>query len=533
MLPEQTRAILWAQWRSFMNRSPALRRSFPLTAIVMTLWYALWTLGAISAAIVCADEDAVPLLRRALAPLLIAATLYWQMMPVFMATAGASLDLRRLIVYPIPRSQLFRIEVALRATTAIEMLIMVTGASLGLLLNPALPKWSPLGFVPFVLFNLLLSSAIRDLLTRLMARKVVREIAVLAVVLLSVLPQLVLRKVESMPQAAEWVRYAIAFPWPWVATANFALAGEVATSAVALLVWAAAAWYLALRQFELSLRESAAEVRAAQRKPVRQGLAEGLFRLPSRLFPDPLGAMIEKEVRSLARSPRFRLVFIMGFTFGLVIWLPIGLSGGESNWISEHYLTVAIAYEVLLLGEVVIWNIFGFDRRAAQAWFALPVPLTTVFVAKNLSAAFFIALNAVLIMVICTAFGLRMSLSLIGEAVSVTAVLSLLLLGIGNMLSVRNARPVDPDQSWGRSSAGRVQMVLLLVYPLLAIPLSLAFLARDAFETELAFYGVIAFDLVVAAIVYWIAMESAVQTARERREEMLGKLSREAGVLSS
>ncbi len=59
-------------------------------------------------------------------------------------------------------------------------------------------------------------------------------------------------------------------------------------------------------------------------KPSRRSWwIEWFYRLPSALLKDPLGALIEKEFRFLVRSPRFRLVFLMGFTFGLVIWLPM------------------------------------------------------------------------------------------------------------------------------------------------------------------------------------------------------------------
>ena len=33
--------------------------------------------------------------------------------------------------------------------------------------------------------------------------------------------------------------------------------------------------------------------------------------------------MVEKELRTFARSARFRTVFIMGFSFGLLVWLPV------------------------------------------------------------------------------------------------------------------------------------------------------------------------------------------------------------------
>jgi ABC-2 type transport system permease protein len=211
----------------------------------------------------------------------------------------------------------------------------------------------------------------------------------------------------------------------------------------------------------------------------------------------------------------------------------MGLRGGEPNWMTSHYLTVALGYEVMLLAEVMIWNVFGFDRRAAQVYFAFPVKTSTVLVAKNLSALFFVLLDAALIIVICVLLGFRLTWESLGEALSVLVVLTLMLVAIGNLVSVRNPRPVDPDHSWGRSSAGRMQAILLLVYPVVFGPIALAFLARSAFEVEWAFYSVLAFDLVLGAILYWVSFDSALEHARKRQEEILASLSREQGLLSN
>ena len=54
-----------------------------------------------------------------------------------------------------------------------------------------------------------------------------------------------------------------------------------------------------------------------------------LYRFPSLLWRDPLAAIVEKELRSLARTPRFRMVFVMGFTFGVMVWLPMILGRGS------------------------------------------------------------------------------------------------------------------------------------------------------------------------------------------------------------
>ena len=95
-----------------------------------------------------------------------------------------------------------------------------------------------------------------------------------------------------------------------------------------------------------------------------------LYRLPALVLPDPLGAIVEKELRSLVRTPRFRLVFVMGFSFGLVVWLPMMLRGRVTHSaVSGNFLTVVSLYALFLLAQVTYGNAFGFDRSAAQTLF--------------------------------------------------------------------------------------------------------------------------------------------------------------------
>jgi ABC-2 type transport system permease protein len=200
---------------------------------------------------------------------------------------------------------------------------------------------------------------------------------------------------------------------------------------------------------------------------------------------------------------------------------------------SEHYLTVTVSYGIMLIAEVLIWNVFGFDRGATQAYFVMPVPFATVLFAKNLVALFFTVLEALMVAAVCAVLGLPLTPLVFLEAFGVLFVLATGLIAIGNLLSVRNARPVDPDHSWGRGSAGRSQAILLVVYPVVLGPLALAFLARHAFESEWAFYGVLGVLFAVVCVVYWVAFESALETASEKREEIVAVLSQEKGVLSN
>ena len=58
------------------------------------------------------------------------------------ASLGASLDLKKLLVYPIPRDKLFLVEVLLRVANAAEMLMVLVGGLAGLLRNPLLGGWA-------------------------------------------------------------------------------------------------------------------------------------------------------------------------------------------------------------------------------------------------------------------------------------------------------------------------------------------------------------------------------------------------------
>ena len=158
----------------------------------------------------------------------------------------------------------------------------------------------------------------------MLARKRVREITTLLFVLAAALPQLMLlggfqkqlRRAfasrgfplsGSGPRRRAWPRENSHGPtpaWCWR--------------------WTAAAYFFGRWQFERGLTFDFGE--AAAKSAPRGRTASRLdwfYRLPNAILPDPLAALIEKELRFLSRAPRFRLVFLMGFSFGILIWFPI------------------------------------------------------------------------------------------------------------------------------------------------------------------------------------------------------------------
>jgi ABC-2 type transport system permease protein len=534
LIPRQSIAILWAQWRSIANYHFGSRRwRFPFALMFACIWYGMWSFIAYAVLTVAADPNQIDLLRRAGPSSLLTMFLYWQVVPIIMASTGLSLDLSRLIVYPIPHAQLFTIEVMLRITTCLEMLLILAGIVAGLWLNPNVPAWAPFAGVVFGALNLFLSTAIRDLLGRLLERKGFREIMVFGLVLAAALPQALMVS-GPPPQLRALVQPALGPVTPWGSAARLMLGSVDAVALLMLPAWTVAAWWLGRSQFERSLRFDAAAARSAARlEPGRFQLLERFLRLPGALFSDPFAALMEKEIRVLSRSPRFRLLFLMGFSFGLIIWLPLAMRGESHSAFRTNYLTIVSAYALMLLGEVCFWNSFGMDRGAAQTYFVTPVRLSAVLIAKNVAATFFIFLEIALIAAFCAVLQMPITAQSVAEAFAVTAVLTLFLLAIGNIISTRYPRAIDPNQSWRSGSIGRVQAYLLVLYPVASMPIFLAYGARYAFESEAALYVVLAIDFLIGLAVYSVALQSSADAAAERKEDMIMALSSAQGPVGS
>lgn len=536
----QARAIVWAQWRTLLNYYPrSSKTGIVFTILLSALWYGMWAFGAFVVGDLLSDAENQHLLDTFVPVGLLLVFLYWQVVPLLLVATGASLDIRRLLVYPIPHSQLFSIEALLRMATGMEMALVLCGASVGLWLNPEVPFWGPLAFVPYVLMNLFISAGLRDLLGRLLARKRVREVLVFLLVLMAALPQLLVSS-GIRSKVAPLFEGEPLFLLPWTAAGRLATGRLPLMNLVLVAGWTILAYLFGRWQFERSLRFDADAARASESNALAAGetdaggLFERLYRLPSVLLPDPLGALVEKELRFLSRAPRFRLLFLMGFSFGLLVWLPVafGHSQRGTSAFAENYLTFVSVYALLLLGEVCFWNIFGFDRSAAQVYFLVPVRLSTVMIGKNIAALFFILVEVTAITLVCGLLRMPITPLKLIEAYSVTLVVTLYLLGIGNLTSTYNPRPVNPANSFRTSSAGRVQALLMLIYPLAAIPVGLAFLARYALDSEIAFFAVLTLAALLGGVVYSIAMESAVGAAERKKEQLLAALSQGEGPIA-
>jgi hypothetical protein len=243
---------------------------------------------------------------------------------------------------------------------------------------------------------------------------------------------------------------------------------------------------------------------------------------------------MEKEFRALSRSSRFRVVFVMGFTLGLLVWVPmsLGSSRHSNSFLAANYLTIVSAYAVMLLTDLLFFNSFGPDRGAAQIYFLVPVKIERVFLAKNAAALVFVLAEVAIITVVCLLFRLPLTPIRFAETLTVCLVMCVFLLALGNMASVWNPRPMNMAQPF-RNQGSRVQWMALVAFPLACLPVVLAYLARFALDSEADFFGVLAVFAVAGLYFYGLALETASRYGQRHRERVIEALSRHEGVISN
>ena len=532
-------AILRAQLLSMRLGSS---RGAAFSLITGVIWYGFWCFVAFSIQALAADADAEGL-RAWIPGGLLLILLYWQVVPILSASMGAALDMRKLLVYPAPHGRLFAIEVILRLATAAEMILVLAGGIVGMARNSVLGGGRALGRVAplilvYVLLNLFLASGLRSLLERWLSRRRIREVLIFLMLIGLTLPRLLLQTgVESLPLG----RFQGALQLvelPWVAIGQAALGGSQLRAFLILICWTLLALWFGRAQFERNLRYDAVAAQATPRSaepPRARSWSERFFRFPSRLFRDPLAGIVEKELRSLSRTPRFRMVFVMGFSFGLMVWLPLvlGRSSGHHGALEQNFLVVVCVYALTLIGQVTYWNCFGFDRSAVQFYFAAPQPIWQTLLGKNIASLVFIYLEVLILMAITAALRVGARPGQLFETLIVVAVCSLYFLAFGNISSVQYPRALTPERVSQGGASSRFQALVFFLYPVALLPVFLAYLARYAFDSQTAFAVVLAFAAVLGGILYWLAMESAVKTVATRRERILIDLSRGEGPVAS
>jgi ABC-2 type transport system permease protein len=513
------------------------RRGATWSIVTACLWYGFWCSISLMISELARGADSTEL-RKSVPVAFLLVFLYWQVVPVVSASMGAALDMRKLLVYPAPHGKLFFVEVLLRLTTGGEMLLVLTGGAIGLLRNPML-KSSVAILIPilvWVAFNAVLASGLRSLLERLLSRRRVREVLVFLIVVGTAAPRMLL-VFQVRPRSFGWLEGVTGTAvLPWAAAADVIFRPQRLLSPLTLLLWTLAAGFFGRAQFERSLRYDAMAAQATSSAPRGRATswAERFFRWPSRLFGDPLAVLVEKELRSLARTPRFRMVFVMGFAFGLMVWVPLVWGRADRNgWLGQNLLAVVSIYALTLLGQVTYWNCFGFDRSAIEIYFAAPQPIRWTLVGKNIASLVFVYLEVLILSALTEGLRLTTGAGKVIETLMVVGVSSLYMLAFGNISSAQYPRALKPERVSQGGASSRFQALVFILYPLALIPVAMAYLAQYALDSEWAFGITLALAAALGAFVYRLGLDSAVETATRQRERMLADLSGGEGPIAS
>ncbi|MGH9584665.1 MAG: hypothetical protein ACRD4O_17225 [Bryobacteraceae bacterium] len=525
----QIAAIAWAQIRTTRNHLPRTQTGTVLLWLVSLLWYGVYAAVAVVLALAL-PELPLATIREWLPSALLGVFVFWQLLPLLTLSSGWSLQFDKLRIYPVSDGALFGIEVLLRVTSAPEMILVLLGGTAGLARHPLVPAASACCLLLYIPFNLFLSLAIREICLHAFERNRLREIFAVLFVAIAIVPQILVRSGLWTRVRPYFFSVANGRATPWHETAMLSLGSYWWTALGLLALWTAAAYAFARWQFRraIALDESfRAGARASSaKKPAMPERAGKRFGLVDRLFRDPVAAILQKEFQSLLRMPRFRVMFGMACIFGVLVFFPASMAGPHhgGGFMRNNFLVVVDLYGLLLLSDALLLNVFGFDRSAAQVYFAAPVPLEDVMRAKNVTAVIFVALQGVAALALAAALRVPLDAFAIGEAVGASAVATVFFLAVGNLCSVAMPRPVDARQTFRKQAGGKMQLWFFLCSLGLAILIGFAFLARWAFHNDGALAGVFAIEFAIGVVFYRVATQSAIERAQARREEILEAL---------
>jgi hypothetical protein len=510
-------AILRAQLQSMRRGGVAL------SLITGFFFYGFWLMLAAGLSFFFADPDGTPNFVTALSSGLLFAMLYWQLAPVLTASFGASIDLKKLRAYPIPFRTLFLIEILLRITACSEMPILLLGVVVGLMRNPQFPPstWPViiLGALLFTATNILLSAGTRNLFERIFLRSRLKEVMMVLLVSVGLIPQILLFMHVRSATVLRLVPSNVA--WPWAAVARLMLHNDFGLSASIAVTYLSLAFAWGRWQFTRSMNFDDSSSGPA----TASASSSESFSLPAWFLRDPIAALVEKELRTLIRIPRCRLVFFMSCFFGLFVQRPFMRSGA-----SRYSLPLMGVYGLLMLGQITYWNAFGFDREGAQGYFSWPVKFRDALIAKNITVALLLIPQAALIVSIVFFGRIVVSPALIVEGVIVTAIAALYWIGMGNIVSVRMPRPMDPLKM--NQMSNKLQAMSIFIAPFLLLPIYLAYWALHVFERDWVLYALLTLAAIIGVIIYSLGLDSAVTYANRQRELFVTRLSRSEGPFS-
>jgi ABC-2 type transport system permease protein len=242
------------------------------------------------------------------------------------------------------------------------------------------------------------------------------------------------------------------------------------------------------------------------------------------LFAGPVGALVEKDLRSAWRDPALRMLLLIGLTGPLLLLFFLAQSGGAMRG-GGGLLLLAVFVGISTFGG----NVLGFERRGIGLLLSFPVPRWRVLVGKNLAT---ILLRLPHVAMVAVAGVLMAPLSAVPSVLVALAVMLLVAAGADNFLSILFPVPVPaPGQSpHAGASGGRglaaVAISSLFLSGAFALAAPFIFLAWLPGLLERPSLSLVALPLALAGAgaVYAMLVAGAARLFESREPELLERI---------
>jgi ABC-2 type transport system permease protein len=470
----QFAAIALVRWQLFLNSMRSIRGRLEIVSrIFMGVGFTVFGFGGAcvlgAAAWYLVSHDQI----EALAILLWAIFIFWQLFPVMAHALAENIDSSYLLRFPLSYRAFFLIRMAygsLEPATLIGLLwvfgmtIGIAFASFGLFL------WAAPVLLIFAAFNILFARMIFTWIERWLARRKTREILGLLFFVFIIGMQFIGPAVNYLthnrnPQIGQFATLALpverVLP-PGLAAGSLvsAAAGQwpLAAGRLALLAGysAIAFWLLNLRlrayYFGEDLSESAARVaKPAVKEKVRAG-----WTVP--LASPATSAVLQKEIRYILRSGPMLYTLVMPVVILVIFRFSVGQTrhngGSFLSRSGELAFPVGAAYAVLILANL-LYNSFGADNGGIQLFYLSPARFREIMLGKNLAHALLLAIEMVLVFV-AASFLYQPPTPVLFLATILAVVFGLFTnLIAGNLLSIFTPKKIDIG-AFGRQRASTV-----------------------------------------------------------------------------
>ena len=493
-----------------------------------------------------------------LAGLLWIVFVFWQVYPIFAASAGAQFDFANLLRFPLRFSSFFILSLVygLFDPGAVSSIAWLFAMWIGLVLaRPSLFLWGLVVLVAFGALNLFFSRMIFAWVEKWLARRRTREVLGFIFVLGILSIQLINPAIQHFHRShthlsGGWLMrllpVANALPAGVAGTAlQSALTGAFVPAAYSLLFVLLYAgvflWLLRIRLAAQFHGENLSEARApsvvapvrgapsARTRPAavsssrtgRSLQVPGLSRATS--------AIIEKELRYMVRNPIMLLNLVIPIFLVAVLVLTPRQSSHHPDFfqrVPQMIFPIVVAY-VLLFQVNWVFNSFAFEGSGIQFLILAPVRFRDILVGKNIFIGMVSAFEAVLTLAAVSLIFVPPPLVIVAASFAGLLYGTLANFALGNILSVCYPRRLEFGAMRQKRQAGiTVAVALVMQAVLIGIGVIVFTLAKHFNRPALAIVIFLILS-VVTFTAYRISLSHIDRIALDHRETLSAELCRQ------